>query len=312
MTRKERYIESLRRSKDFIKGGIWEVEIDNLSRFKAKVVKYLRIIILAAKNHSNQGIGWKSVALSFFTMMAFVPFIAVIFAIANYMGLGEYLMELIYKNFGHTEIMDYLMTFANNIINSSKEGIYGIISFLVFGWMVIWLMICVERSFNNIWKIRKSRVLYRRVIYYIITLLTAPLVILITLSVSLTIADGINIIGISIPILESVSGLLVWTIFGIFMALGLTIVYILIPNTKVRFMPALASALISSFAFTIVQYLYLETQVFVSRMNAVYGVFAAIPLFMIWLNIGWFIILFGSNLSYSFQNIDNYPLEDLN
>ncbi len=312
MTRKERYIENLRKSKEFIKGGIWEVETDDLSRFKAKVVKYLRIIILAARNHNNQGIGWKAVALSFFTMMAFVPFIAVIFAIANYLGLGDYLMDLIYKNFGHTEVMDYLMTFANNIIQSSQEGIYGIISFLVFGWMVIWLMICVERSFNTIWKVRKSRVLWRRVIYYMLTLLTAPFVILIILSVSLTIADGINIIGVSIPIMESVSGLLVWTIFGIFMALGLSVVYMLIPNTKVRFFPALAAAAISSVAFTVVQYLYLETQVFVSRMNAVYGVFAAIPLFMVWLNIAWFIILLGSNLSYSFQNIDNYPLEDLN
>ena len=74
---------------------------------------------------------------------------------------------------------------------------------------------------------------------------------------------------------------------------------------------ALSAAAISSLAFTIVQYLYLETQMFVSRMNAVYGVFAAIPLFMVWLNIGWFIVLLGSELSYVFQNVDNYPLEDM-
>ena len=73
----------------------------------------------------------------------------------------------------------------------------------------------------------------------------------------------------------------------------------------------LAAAAVSSLAFTAVQYLYLETQMFVSRMNAVYGVFAAIPLFMVWLNIGWFIILLGSELSYVFQNVDNYPLEDM-
>ena len=79
-----------------------------------------------------------------------------------------------------------------------------------------------------------------------------------------------------------------------------------------RLLPALSAALISSLAFTVVQYLYMETQMFVSRMNAVYGVFAAIPLFMVWLNIGWFIILLGSELSYVFQNVDNYPLEDLN
>ncbi len=312
MTRKERYIENLRKSKDFIKAGIWEVELDNLSKAKAKVIKYLRIIILAAKNHAKQDIGWKAVALSFFTVMAFVPFLAVSFAIANYLGLGEILMDLIHKNFGHSDIMDYLIIFANNIISSSQEGIYGIISLVVFGWMIIWLMVCVERSFNNIWKVRKSRVLWRRIIYYMVTLFTAPLVIMVFLSVSLTIADGINIIGVAIPFLESVSGFLIWLAFGVFMSLGLTGVYMILPNTKVRFVPALIAATVSGVAFTVVQYMYLETQVFVSRMNAVYGVFAAIPLFMVWLNIGWFIVLLGSNLSYSFQNIDNYPLEDLN
>ena len=63
-------------------------------------------------------------------------------------------------------------------------------------------------------------------------------------------------------------------------------------------------------AFTAVQCMYLETQVFVTRLNGVYGTFAAIPLFMIWLNISWNIILMGAELSYAFQNVDTYNLED--
>ena len=85
--------------------------------------------------------------------------------------------------------------------------------------------------------------------------------------------------------------------------------YKFIPNFKVRYSHALRAAAISAIAFTLLQYLYLETQVFVTRLNMVYGAVAAIPLFMFWMNFGWFIILFGAELSYAFQNVNNYNLE---
>ena len=83
-----------------------------------------------------------------------------------------------------------------------------------------------------------------------------------------------------------------------------------IPNHKVQYSNALRAAVLSGLVFTILQYLYLETQLFVTRLNAVYGAVAAIPLFMFWMNFGWFIILFGAELSYAYQNVDNYNLED--
>ena len=243
--------------------------------------------------------------------MAFVPFLAVAFAISNYAGLGEYLRNLIYENFGHEMIVEQILSFADNIIVTSRQGIYGVISFLVFIWMVIWLLSCVEKSFNGIWKVSRHRILWKRVLAYLIVMASSPFVIIVFLSVSLTITDGINTLGLEIPLLESMSAFLVWLTFFLFMVICATGLYMLIPNAKVRFLPALSAASIASLAFTAVQYLYLETQVFVSRMNAVYGVFAAVPLFMVWLNIGWFIILLGSELSYVFQNVDNYPLEDM-
>ena len=277
-----RCADNIRRFKEFFRDGIWNINTSDLGRAKAKVVRYIRVIILTAKNFSHQNVGQQAVALSFFTTMAFVPFLAVAFAISNYAGLGDHLRELIYDNFGRDTIVNHILTFADNIIAASQQGIYGILSFLIFLWMVIWLMSRVEWSFNRIWKVERNRILWKRVLAY------------------------------EIPFLSSISTFLVWLSFFAFMTVVLTAMYILIPNARVRLLPALSAALISSLAFTVVQYLYMETQMFVSRMNAVYGVFAAIPLFMVWLNIGWFIILLGSELSYVFQNVDNYPLEDLN
>lgn len=306
-----RCADNIRRIRDFFRDGIWDINTSDLGRVKAKVVRYIRIVILTAKNFSRQNVGQQAVALSFFTTMAFVPFLAVAFAISNYAGLGEYLRELIYDNFGHDVIVDQILSFADNIIAASQQDIYGIISSLIFLWMVIWLLSRVEWSFNRIWKVDRNRILWKRVLAYILTMTASPFIIIVFLSVSLTITDGINTLGLEIPFLSTFSTFLIWLAFYVFMVIVLGVMYVLIPNARVRLLPALSAAAISSLAFTIVQYLYLETQMFVSRMNAVYGVFAAIPLFMVWLNIGWFIVLLGSELSYVFQNVDNYPLEDM-
>ena len=307
-----RCADNIRRIRNFFRDGIWDINTSDLGRVKAKVVRYIRIIVLTAKNFSHQNVGQQAVALSFFTTMAFVPFLAVAFAISNYAGLGDYLRGLIYENFGHDMIVDQILTFADNIVAASQQGIYGIISSLVFLWLVIWLLSRVEWSFNRIWKVDRNRILWKRILAYVITMAASPFIIMVFLSVALSISDGINTLGLEIPFLSSISTFLIWLTFFAFMIIVLTVMYILIPNARVRVLPAVSAAVISSLAFTVVQYMYLETQMFVSRMNAVYGVFAAIPLFMVWLNIGWFIVLLGSEFSYVFQNVDNYPLEDMN
>ena len=86
--------------------------------------------------------------------------------------------------------------------------------------------------------------------------------------------------------------------------------YKFIPNYKVLYSNAIRSAALSGFVFTLLQYLYMETQLFVTRLNMIYGAVAAIPLFMFWMNFGWFIILFGAELSYAYQNVDQYNLDD--
>ena len=86
--------------------------------------------------------------------------------------------------------------------------------------------------------------------------------------------------------------------------------YKYIPNVKVHFIAAFNAALIAAIAFIVVQYLYLETQILVSRLNAIYGAFAAIPLFLIWMNVSWIIILFGAEISHAYQYVDSYSIDN--
>ena len=249
-----RCADNIRKLKEFFRDDIWNINTSDLGRAKAKVVRYTRIIILTAKNFSRQNVGQQAVALSFFSTMALVPFLAVAFAISNYAGLGTYLRELIYENFGRDTIVDHILTFADNIIAASQQGIYGIISFLIFLWMVIWLMSRVEWSFNRIWKVERNRILWKRVLAYAVTMTASPFIIMVFLSVALSISDGINAIGLEIPLLSSISTFLIWLSFFVFMVIVLTAMYILIPNAKVRLLPAFSASVISSVAFTTVQY----------------------------------------------------------
>lgn len=207
-----RCADNIRRIKEFFRDGIWDINTSDLGRAKARSSRHIRIVVLTAKNFSRQNVGQQAVALSFFTTMAFVPFLAVAFAISNYAGLGTYLRELIYKNFGRDSIVDQVLAFADNIIAASQQDIYGIISSMVFLWMVVWLLSRVEWSFNRIWKVDRNRILWKRVTAYLMTMTSSPFIIMVFLSVSLTISDGIDKLGLEIPFLSSFSTFLVWLV----------------------------------------------------------------------------------------------------
>lgn len=271
--------------------------------------RQLKIVAFTLDNYSRLGLNWQAVALSFFSTMAVVPLLAVIFSITNGFGISNILYDLINRYFSNQEVISTFIGFANNIIESTEANIYGIISFGIFLWLVIWLMLCVERSFNNIWFVETSRVWWKRFISYMIILLLAPFVVIIFLGMAVVISDGIkNMWTIEIPFLD-MKDILQWLIFYVIAALVFACMFKFIPNAKVKFSNAFKAALASSFAFCVVQFLYLETQVMVTRLNAIYGIFAAIPLFMVWVNLGWFIIIIGAQVSYSIQNLEKYPRE---
>ena len=293
MNRFRHYRENVRQ---FFANDIWRLNLEELSRVKAKAVKYLKVLIITIKTFSAEKIGFQAVALSFFGTMAVVPFVAVAFAVTDGFGLSDKLRELLYANFdGHQEIIDMLLTYANNIIEASQSSAMGLVSALVFVWLIIWMMICVERVFNNVWRVRKSRNFFKRFGFYLLILFIAQFVVMLFFSGSLVYTNAFKNIGLGVAYFDTLSSVFAWLIF-----------YVI---AKVKYSHAFRDAAISAIVFTLLQYLYLETQLFVTRLNMVYGAVAAIPLFMFWMNFGWFIILFGAELSYAFQNVNNYNLE---
>ena len=176
--------------------------------------------------------------------------------------------------------------------------------------MIFWMMFSVERVFNNVWKVHKSRNIFKRFSFYILILTISPFIIMLFFSGSIIYSNLLENIGLDLKSMETFSSFLGWVIFYIVATFTFSAMYKFIPNARVMYSNALRSAAISALAFTLLQYLYLGTQVFVTRLNMVYGAVAAIPLFMFWMNFGWFIILFGAELSYAYQHVDDYNIDN--
>ncbi|MDE6148055.1 MAG: YihY/virulence factor BrkB family protein [Bacteroidales bacterium] len=299
-----------RKIRNFLKDDIWNIDLGELSKAKARFLKYLKVVIITIKTFSAQKIGFQAVALSFFSTMSVVPFIAVAVAVTGGFGLAGKLKDLLYRNFENSQqIIDIVLNWADNIIQTAQSSLMGMVSALLFVWIVIWMMVSVERVFNNVWQVRKSRTLLKRVPFYIAVLFISPFIVMVFFAGSFVYSNALEYLGLDMGALSAFKTLLTWVLFGIVAALTFSAMYKFIPNARVAYSNAFRAAVLSGAAFTVVQYLYLETQVFVTRLNAIYGAFAAVPLFMVWINIGWFIILAGAELSYAFQHVDSYNIE---
>ncbi len=299
------------RLKRFISDDIWELELEELSKARARFVKYLKVMLITIKTFSSEKIGFQAVALSFFSTMSVVPFVAIVFAITGGFGLAGKLKEFLYGYFENSQaVIDTVLGFADNIITTAQSSTMGLFSALLFLWIVIWMMMSVERVFNNVWRVQKSRNLIRRLSVIMAMLFVSPFVILVFFGGSFVYSHALGYLGLNMESLSAFKTILTWTLFGVVAVFTFSAMYKFIPNAKVEYGAALRAAMYSGIAFTIMQYVYLETQVFVTRLNGIFGAFAAVPLFMVWINIGWFIILIGAEISYAFQHVDSYNIDD--
>ena len=293
----------------FITHDIWLLNEKDFSRWKGRLVRDAKTVILMMNTFMDQKIGYQITALAFRSMLAVVPAIAIGFYLTDGLGLRDKFAQILQTNLGEQDITQVLMNAADNIVHTAETGLFGFISMASFVWIVLSLMITVRQVFNNVWKVDRERNFFKMIGIIIGITILSPFVIIIFFSGSVVYSHVMDLLFPTKEFFtEHLKSLLSWVTFAGASILILSAMYKYIPGTKVRYRHALKSALIAGLVFTCVQYLYLETQVMVAKQSAVYGVLAAVPLFMIWLNLGWTIILYGAELSYAFQNVDRHQL----
>ncbi len=299
----------LSRIKKFLTEEVWTIHPDEFSKMKARALRYLQVTLVVIDDVGKQKIGLRGVALAFFSMMAFVPGVALAFAITNGFGLGGKLAELLYSAFDESEdIVQIILGYADNILSITSKGLFGVITFLSFIWLVFWLMIQVENAFNYVWKAEVSRVFWKRISVYIALAFMLPFVLIMFMATMLMFTEGNGIVSVlvNIPFWNEISGVLSWLIIYAVTALIMSLMFKLIPAPKVKYDEALRAAMITALFFCLFQFIYVTAQVAFNRWNNVFGAVAAIPFLMVWLNVSWQILLIGAKLAYAFQFVDEY------
>ncbi|MCI2081687.1 MAG: YihY/virulence factor BrkB family protein [Bacteroidales bacterium] len=292
----------------FLTHDLWVGDFSEVKKSTQRLFLYLKIAIITMRNFSSHRIGREAAALSYSCLMAIVPMVAMILWISNGFGLDIALADLLYNSFPTShQLIDAILRIANNIINTTQKGLFGWISFGTFLWLVIWVLICIEGAFNKIWNVRKYRAIWKRALVILGIIFLSPFILLLFLYGGMYFTKNLgNLVGSDLPIFRFLKSNLYWVVFYIIIVLVFMLMYKLIPNAEVKWKPAFDSALVSGLVFLILQFLYLKTQLLVSKTNSIYGAFAALPLAMVWLSYCWQIILFGSELSYAYQHVDTY------
>jgi membrane protein len=297
----------LKKLRTFFREEIWSKDLSDKSRRRAFLIKQVRIYILAFKSFFEDRAAVRAAALTYFTMLSIVPIFAIAFAIARNFGFEDRLHEVINKNMtGQEEILNWVTQMVDSLLSNVSGGVIAGVGGIVLFWSVIQVLNNIEASFNDIWQIRKARSPFRKFSDYLAIIILGPFAIGLSGSMMVKIQTTAEEIALIKPfvqfLIKSVPFLSIWLLF--------TIVYVVMPNTKVKFKYALIGGIVAGTVAIIFQNLYQSLQIGVWKFNTLYGSIAMIPLFLIWLQTTWLIVLIGAEISFAYQNIEHYEFEE--
>ncbi|MEZ4996938.1 MAG: YihY/virulence factor BrkB family protein [Bacteroidales bacterium] len=276
-------------------------------------IRQWRIIYLLYKGIKRDNIYIKASALTFFTILSVIPMVALAFGIAKGFGLHDELRAQIIMQFHNQEqVMNWILDFANNTLEQTSGGWLAGIGVAFLFSTVGQLLRYVENTFNSIWKVDETRVWYRQVTDYLAVIILVPALFIASSSATVLATTRLNDILSQSDMLEGlkpVVSFLVQLIPFILLFTLSTSAFLAMPNTRVKFRSALVAGLAAGIALQFLQILYVETQMGITRLGALYGSFAAIPLLMVWIQMSWVVLLMGAQLSYYLQNITRYEFE---
>ncbi|MBK8805933.1 MAG: YihY/virulence factor BrkB family protein [Bacteroidales bacterium] len=306
-------IKKIKKKIDFFTNIIWQPNLKHQIKNGSTLIRLIRIIIIATKRSIEDNCAQKASALTYYTMLSVIPIVAMFFGIAKGFGYEKTLEAQIYEDFADKkEILDQVFEMAHKFLNNTNGDIIAGAGLIMLLWTVMKVLGNIETSFNEIWQIKKPRTIIRKATDYMAIMIFTPVFFLISNSSTIFISNYIDHLSNSIAWLQSFGWLislslnilpysLIWIVFAF--------IYMTIPNTKVNFKSAMIAGIIGGISFQITQYLYIKFQVGVAQYNAIYGSFAAIPLFLVWLQTSWYIVLIGAELSYAIQNVSEYETQ---
>ena len=307
--RMSRFNEWIKMAWGFLTHGIWRITDKELPRTKSLVVSFLKVIILAIRGFSNNALQTKSAALTYFSILSFIPALALLLAIASGFGYKSNVTQTLFEYFpGQREILEKCIGLSESYLSSMHNEIFIGVGLILLVYTVFNLISVIEHMFNDIWQVSKDRMFFRKFTDYLAIMIFLPALLLVSSGLSIFISTFLNQLR-EIQYISPLVSIGIKTLPFIITILIFTILYIFIPNTKVRFTHAFYAGIVVGVAFQVFQFLYISGQIWVGRYGAIYGQFAAVPLFLLWLNLSWLITLFGAKLAFAGQNYKQFDFE---
>ena len=267
----------------------------------ARPAKLLLYMLQGLSTHATMV---RSAALTYYTLVSIVPVVALVFAVVKGFGLADGLVQNLYSVFPQIpEVVDYLVEFAQKALARTQGGLVALFSLLALFWSVWSVFSSIEDAFNNIWEVKSTRSWSRKISDYITVIVFAPILWVGTSAVSVYLqqllgwADNVWLNALS----KLISMAIAWFMFSL--------IYVVLPNTKVNLSAAIKSGFIAGTVFMLFQWGYVFVQTWMTSYNAIYGSFAALPLFLLWMLVSWSILLLGGELSFTFQNEKRFDEE---
>lgn len=302
----------INRIKRFVEREIWHINLKKVGGVRGFGIRLIRTFVIAWRGFKQDDCQLKASALTFYTLLSVVPVIAMFFGVAKGFGFEKKLESEIKSDLSYNqEVIHYIFDLANNMLDNTKGGLIAGLGIVVLFWSVMKVLGNIEQAFNEIWEIKRSRNLIRKFSDYLSIMLVTPVFVIISGSLavyigthleSITQSEYLGFFGPVVYFLLNLAPLIVTTML-------MMLVYMILPNTKVSFSSAFFGAFLAAILIVSVEWIYLFFQVGVSKYNAIYGGFAALPLFLIWVHTNWTIVLLGAELSFAYQNQSKYEFE---
>lgn len=296
----DRMIDKTKAMVTYCVSGVWS---DPRKTMKVRIIKTIN---LAVQAFTNRDLQIKSMAITYQTIFAMVPALAMLLAISKGFGFQEMVEKELYTYFpSQSKALSAALSFVDSYLAEASSGLLVGVGLVVLLWTLISLLSNIEDAFNNIWDIKTGRNTIQKIKDYIAIFLLIPILMILSSGISIfmssTVLSAVPFAFLT-PMVNTMMELLpIVLTWGAF-----TLCFWLIPNTKVEFKFAAISGVLCAVAFEVLQLLFLNGQIYVSKYNAIYGSFAFLPLMLIWLQLSWLLLLSGCGLTYSLQNVFSY------
>ena len=302
--------QTYKQVRKFIEVDLWRLKFKSLPKRRRFTYGFLRVVVISIKEFIHDKCAEKASALTYLSMLSLVPVLAMVFGVAKVFGIRELMEQELERYFsGQTEILNQVQPYVDKMLNTASGGVVAGVSAVFLIYTVIRLLMNIEEAFNDMWDIKKSRRWERKISDYVAVILLGPVLLIVASSATVFVKDTIHGFVVDLELFSQVKSgivfllkLLPYTILW-FLLFAL---YLIFPNTRVKVFPALIAGIVAGTLYQLNQQAFISLQFAFARYDAIYGSIAFLPLFLIWLQISWLIVLFGAEICYGIQYLNQW------